>query len=511
MDTELLSLLPEKWRGRISVRAIYFSAMACAVLLCVLYLASLSVGISYDGHVYIDLANMFGTARFHAEWNPYRTPLFPLALKISFWLFGQQALALEMVMSTAGVAGILILGIIVKEMAGYIAGALIMIVVSLYPTFVGYERMVLTETGNFLFIALMVLLSIQTPQDTGRAWLKTAGLILVCSASYYWRQNLLSLVYWLAFLHLLAWRSLLRRSSLGRSSSEGKAASHRPSPGLALALSQCLLIVLLPNIAVQLWAPSSNNAKLLDVMLGYGVVKQALPDPKDPFIGPDEQAYESAIQNSVFHGHLYSGIRADLDNSLSDRLFSRYSGSVRDLFIRLIRDYPGRYAAAAGRTLMLFAGAKGLQDENEIFRDEILSPSFAGARIGDGPAAVTARNKEYFAQKTQPSAVQALLRLLVRLYDPILPAAFIICALGVALSIVWLDYKLFVFTATPLVYLLPYIVILSSVDRYAFPVYPFVLASPLVVGAAVAKRMLAGRENLRLEHQPVSVRGAKSF
>jgi hypothetical protein len=487
-------------KAAISGRTIYFCAMACAVLLGFVYLAALSVGISYDGHVYIDLADMLGTARSVKEWSPYRTPLFPLALKISFWLFGKQALALVMVMSAAGIAGILVLGIIVKEMAGYIAGTAIIIVLSLYPTLVGYERMVLTETGIFLFIALMVLLSMQIPRDGRGAWLKTAGLVSVCTLSYYWRQNLLSLSYWLAFLYLLAWRWPL----------QGKAAVRWRSPRLAVTLAQCLLIAVLPNAAVRLWGSYSNNAKLFDVMLGYGIVKQALADPKDPFIGPDRQAYESAIQTSVFHGHLYSGIRADLANTLSNRLLTRYSGSRLDLFIRLARDYPGRYAAAMGRMLMLFAGAKGLQDENEIFRDEILSPSFVGARIGDGPEPVSSRDKEYFAQKTQPSAVQALLRLLVRLYDPALSAGFMVCAVGLVLSIVWLDFRLFLFTATPFVYLLPYIITLSSADRYAFPIYPFVLASPVVVGAAVAKRMLARRESLRIQQQPTRVRKAKT-
>jgi hypothetical protein len=370
MDRELLSLLPEKWRARISVRTIYFSAMSGAVFLCVLYLTSLSVGISYDGHVYIDLADMLGTARFPGAWNPFRTPLFPLALKISFWLLGKQALALVMVMSAAGLAGILVLGIIVKELAGYIAAAVIIIVVSLYPTFVSYERVVLTETGNVLFIALMVVLSLHIPQEPRRAWWKTIGLILICSAGYYWRQNLLAMSYWLAVAHLAGWLS----------SMSGKLVLRGRRPMLATTLIQAALIVVVPNAASQIWAPYSDNVALRDFMLRYGIVKQALPDPKDQFIGREEQAYQSAIQSSLFHGHLYSGLRADLDNPLADRLFTGYTGSSRDLFFRLIRDYPGRYASAAGRTLMLFVGAKGLQDENEIFRDQILSPSFAGSQ-----------------------------------------------------------------------------------------------------------------------------------
>jgi hypothetical protein len=484
MKAQPSSLFYEKWKARLSPRTLYFAAMACAVFLCVIYLVSLSVGISYDGHVYIDLADMLGTARFFKEWNPARTPLFPLALKISFWLFGKQALALIVVMSAAGVAGILILGIIVKELAGYLAGAITMIAVSLFPTFVTYERMVLTETGTFLILACMVLLSLWIPVNTRSAWWKTLGLALVCCAGYYWRQNLLSMAYWLALLHLIAWRTSL----------PGKLPGWKDSR-LTVTLAQCILIVLVPNVGAHLWTPYANNSGVMDLVLRFGIVKQAVPDPEDRFIGPDEQFYESAIQTSLFHGHLYSGLRADLDTQLAEKVFSRYSGSARDLFIRLIRDYPGRYAAAVGRTALLFAGAKGLQDESEIFRDQILSPNFPGARIGGGPEPLTKRNRDYFALRAQPSAVQVFLRKLVGFYDFYLTAGFIVCIVGLVLSVAWLDFRLFAFTATPFVYLVPYLVILLSVDRYAFPAYPFILASPLVVGVALARR-ISGRQKV---------------
>jgi hypothetical protein len=499
MDRPPLALFPDKWKAHLSGRTIYFSAIVCAVFLCFLYLTSLSVGITFDGHLYIDLADMLGTSRFPAEWSRSRTPLFPLALKFSFWLSGKQPLALVSVPSAAGLVGILVLGIIVKELAGYGAAAVSIVAVSLFPTLVSYERFVLTETGTFLFIAVMVLLSLRTPQDARSAWWKTLGLILVCSVGYYWRQNLLTLSYWLAFLHLVGWRFAQPEKFVLR----------EHGAGLASTLAQCVLIVLVPNVAAQFWAPYSNNAALRDLMLQFGIVKQALPDPKDPLIGEDAQAYQSAIQSSQFQGHLYSGLRADLDNPLARKIFSRYSGSCPALFVRLVRDYPGRYAAAVGRTALLFAGAKGLQDENEIFRDQILSPVFSGARIGDGREPVSSRDKELFAQKTQPSAVQAMLRFLVGLYDPVLRFGFLICAAGLVLSFVWLDFRLFLFTATPFVYLLPYLVVLSSVDRYAFPVYPFVLAAPLVVGVSAGKRRSARPRGQHLQPQAVQALGAK--
>ena len=140
----------------------------------------------------------------------------------------------------------------------------------------------------------------------------------------------------------------------------------------------------------------------------------------------------------------------------------------------------------AGRRCCLRA-PKAFRMKPKSFATRSCRLIFVGARIGAGPEQLTKRDRDYFAQRTQPSAVQAFLRKLVRLYDPALTVGFIVCSVGTCLVRRVVGFQAFLFTATPFVYLVPYMVTLSSVDRYAFPVYPFVLASPLVVGVAVGR------------------------
>src|SRR5215472_7968259 len=70
----------------------YHMAIGLAIAISFLHLISLPVAVSYDGFVYIDMADVLGSARFPQDWNIARTPLFPLYLKLSFWLFGRQPL-----------------------------------------------------------------------------------------------------------------------------------------------------------------------------------------------------------------------------------------------------------------------------------------------------------------------------------------------------------------------------------------------------------------------------------
>jgi hypothetical protein len=464
------------WKDWLDSRATYSAAVFCVVFLCLAYVISLPLGITYDGHIYIDLADILATHRFPMDWNPSRTPLFPLALKFSFWAFGKQPLAPIIVASAAGLGGILLLGSAVRSLAGNAAGAFSMLVVALDPTLASYEHFVLTETGSFFFLALMIWISGWSPACQRGLWWKTGALVLACTAGYYWRQNLLLLAPWLALLHAIA---SMRQWFV-------KTVFHS-QVARAVAL-QCLLVVLLPNAAARPWSRVSNAAALQDIMLRFGIVKQALAPPSDPFIGPDAVAYRKAIDDSTRGGNFYAGILAQLSNPLEDRIFSRYSGGASALFFHLIREYPVRYAVAATRTTILFAGVKGAQDENEIFREQILSPTWTGAKIGEGPEPLYTRDKDYFAQKTQSSAVQAVLRYSTAIYDPAVVLGSAISVVGVLLSIVFRDFRTFVFTATPIVYLLPYIVTLSSVDRYAFPAHPFFLISPVVVCAVILRR-----------------------
>ena len=63
------------WRDRLDSRAVYWAAVLSVTLLCFAYVVSLPVGISYDGHIYIGLADILGTHRFPADWKPVRSDI----------------------------------------------------------------------------------------------------------------------------------------------------------------------------------------------------------------------------------------------------------------------------------------------------------------------------------------------------------------------------------------------------------------------------------------------------
>ncbi len=493
-----VSVRPNPLKTWLQGQTVYSVAQACVAFLCFAYVISVPVGITYDGHLYIDLADILGSHRFPADWSPARTPLFPLALKFSFWAFGKQSLAAIVVTSVAGLGGILVLGKVVRDLAGIGAGAISLIVLALYPTLVSYEHYVLSETGIFFFLAAMIWISLWTPTGRRGLWWKTAGLVVACTAGYYWRQNLLFMAPWLALLHAMgSMREWYVKSPF------------RISPLARIVGLQCLLIVVLPNAAARPWNRLSNNGEARDLMLRFGIIKQALAPPDDPFIGPDAPEYRQAILDSTPGGNFYSGILAQFSNPLANKIFSRYQGPALNLFIRLVRTYPGRYTAAAGRTAILFAGAKGAQDENDIFRDQLLSPTTTGAKIGEGPEPLSSKDRDYFAQSTQDSAFRALLRHVTAVYDPVLIAGSAISVAGLLLSIAFRDFRAFVVTATPVVYLLPYIFLLSSVDRYAFPAHPFFLVSPFVVFGGMIMRW-ASLRRMPDSPQPIKSRNKKT-
>jgi 4-amino-4-deoxy-L-arabinose transferase-like glycosyltransferase len=459
------------------------------------HLTALPVGITYDGHIYIDLANVLWSKRFPQDWFFARTPLYPCALKLSFWLFGKQPLSVVLVSSIAGLIGILAVGSAIKREAGPVSGLITLVLLSLFPTLVAYEHFALTEAGTFCFLALILWLLIWRPTAERHQWRKMAALVLVISAGYYWRQNVIFMAPFAALVYgISVWRFW------------GVAVLPRQRRAIVLTSAHVVLIAILPFALTWPWSHLSDNASLRDVMLEYGVLKEALLPPEDPFVGANAEAYRAAIQASLYHGHLYSGLRSDLHNALSERIFSKKPNeSAPSFFFSLIRRYPRRYTAGVMRTFALFAGLKGLENENYIFREQILSPTFVGSKIGEGPPSLDRADRESFLQRTTDSIVLQLFWRASRLYDSWLVLAWGLTIVGLITSLLSRNLPLFVLCAMPVYYILPYALTLSAVDRYAFPAYPLVLAVPLSLIAisvsALRKRLNDDKRELTSTRQ----------
>ena len=468
---------------------IYRGAVVFALGIVLAHVLAFPIGITYDGHVYLDLADVVGSGRFPRDWDPARTPLFPLALKVSFCVFGRQPLAAIFVTSVAGLVGVLVTGNLASRLGGKTGGALVLVLLSLNPMLVSYEHFVLSETGTAAFFAAIVSLSLWYPADSRGLWLKAVGLAALLASGYYWRQNILYLALPVAVLH-----------SIGGWTRRGCSIATINLPSRTRYLKYTPLMAQAFLVAVGSYAATIpvrryvGGQQLQEVMLRFGIVKQALPAPEDPWIGEDAEFYRSAIKESQIRGTFYSGMRADLANELLNKLVSRpQTQRASMLFLRLVKEHPSRYLGGVTRTVMSFAGVRGLQDENRIWRDQMLSPTFLGSKIGDGPPKLDATIKAQFLQRSQPSALLWLFRRLKVLYENLLPTAFLMLMAGLLASLAIRSLALFTFCILPIAYLVPYVLTLVSVDRYAFPVYSVVLSSLVVVPIFLARHF--GRES----------------
>jgi len=473
---------------RDSETLIYRATIAFVLLVWTAHVVCLPIEITYDGLGYIDGADVLGSSRFPTDWYRNRVPLFPLSLKIAFWILGRTATTAIVVSSGYALAGILLLGATVKRLAGRLAGAAAMAMVSVSPTLITYGHCVLTETGSFFFISLTLYLLLWTPERLG---LRTAALALALGAGYYIRQNLLTLTPVIAVLHGLTgwprWTVSLREFWQSRRISAGK-------PAFFAAL-HVLAVAVIPFALARPWTPYEfTSASFRDTTLRQGMLHQALLPPDDSFALPFREDYNNAIRLSIYKGNFLSGMRYNFLTDMADKIWSRDAPKpIPQFFLDLVVHNPGRYLSGVGRTLIFFAGAEAAESDNRIFRDLVLSESVRGSKISPGPEPLRTNIQRDFTQQAKPLAPIQLVRVLIPLYDPLQIAAGMVTVLGLAAALWLCDLRLLAFCLIPCAYALGYALFLASYDRYIVPVYPVLLANAILVPLAVYRRVAAPR------------------
>jgi hypothetical protein len=442
--------------------------LAVAFFLAVTFghLVALPILITWDGHDYIDLAGVLGSPRFHADWRLLRAPLFPLGLKASFLIFGRGPLAAELVPLTLAVAGCLLLASGVRRIAGERAAAAALALLALYPALIAFEHAILTETGSFFFLALMIRLSLWTAETPGAAWKKALSLGLALAAGTYWRQSLLLLAPWLAVLHAVS----VRRPAPGR----GRLRS------LAPALLQAVLLMLLPWGLQQPWRAElgpERLSRLNAIVLRSFVVRQAVIPPGDGRVAGVREPYRAAIARA----DPLSGISWREIPGLAAGIAAPWEqGGTLRWFAAIVRDHPGRYAGAVGRTLLLFAGLPSAESEIEGDSDLVLSPVLQGSLIAEGRPLLTEKTRRDFALSTAPGLLRRLLAKLIRPFQWLLIACNLAAVALLALSLLRRDLGMLALSGTAVVFALIHALLLLSIDRFMLPVYPVTLACGLV-------------------------------
>lgn len=453
-------------------------AAAFVVLVTMIHMLALPLIVSYDGMEYVHLADVLSSPAVIAHWNFYRTPLFPLALNRAFWLGGEQPQAALLLTTLLGMAGILLSGFAVRKIAGATSGAITLVLLVFYPVLVGYQHMLLSETGNFFWLALLVWsLIIFAPASKQTAIALACWIALVVALGYYWRPTILYLspVAALAFLLLALLPAGPRRrySDLVRQLRRGE----------RRVIAGAVIIALGPWLLASPWshltqkhAPGTYNGFLL-----AGMFKQVLVRPSDPLLAPLRAEYEAAIQQDSVHGRLpLDGVTIGGHQALMEKYIRTLSTVGAG---RLIRKYPLRYFVRAVKSMIFFLGVPDhrVDDENWNFSHAVFTlwpptQSMDRALGWDGKFA-------QFAPRSYRGGAWT-----GRLFDGLLPVYTWVVLASSLISLGWMVVSIkqanpigLTLTLIPFAFLFLHALTLQAADRYAFPVYPLILANLVVV------------------------------
>ena len=454
----------------LTARRVYLYSIALALLLWFSHVVSLPVRISYDGLGYIDAADVLFSKRFPQDWPSNRTPLYPFALKVSFFLLGRQPAAAILVSSLAALGASLLLGEVTRRLAGELAAAAVVVGLTAYPTLIAYEHSVLTEAGTCFFLSALLYLLVLKPRTTVAAMWTTVGIVAVLAVGSYWRTNVMVLAPVAAGCHLW-WEKRLRP--------------------WRIASPQAALILILPVVICMPWNRYTDNAGLRDVTLKQGMLRQALLPPEHPVIRRYMEPYFGGIRDSIHDRNFYSGLRWTYISLLVDKIPSRPLGlSIPAFYWSLVRQYPGRYFQGLGRTFIFFAGVDGAESDNRIGREEVLTP---GSKISDGPQPLRELIRQQFQQPPAPSVAMYVLRRISVVYDFWTIIACALLPLSLVFALWRRDLDLLVLTLIPLVYATSYACLLVSLDRFVVPAYPIALAASIITPIVVSRQFHAER------------------
>ena len=322
-----------------------------AVSLTFAYALCFPLIVSYDGMEYTRLAYVLFSSDFDSQWNFYRTPLFPLALRATFFLGGEQPESALLVTTLFGLAGTLLVGASVRRIATGTSGAIVIIILTLYPVLIGYEHLLLSETGTFFFLALLLwsFTRFATSQNP-RNWSYVLAICLTLALGYYWRPTIIYLSPVMAVLYVLtallvvgSTRSYLSLLNLFRGGNLGM-------------LFKALAIGIFPWLLATPWMMETahHHVKPSDLALPFGLYKQVVVPLTDPVLRDYAKEYQAVVDRNSRNGALpVDGVALGDSYELSIRIASVFHKAG---VTRLIERYPLRYVSAVARSIAFFLG-----------------------------------------------------------------------------------------------------------------------------------------------------------
>ncbi len=484
LNMSLRSVLVARPKSRLSNPDLLFSiGIALVFLITFVHTLALPLIISYDGMEYAHLANVLSGPSIISHWNFYRTPLFPLALNVAFWLGGEQPQSVLMVTTLLGTGGVLLVGLIVRRVAGPTSGAIALVLVSFYPVLIGYEHMLLSETGTFFWLTLLLWsLVCLAPVSKARPIWVACWIALVISLGYYWRPSVLSMAPIAAIGYVCALRLSPKRLRFYSELLSVLRADRRVVSGVAI-------IVLGPYVLSGPWIylTAKHSRGGYSGVVAQGIFRHVLVPVDDPLLAPVKAEYQSAIKHDLVNGTLpltglTLGGHPELLNKVGPLL-------ARAGVWHVIRQHPFRYIDGVAKSMIFFLGMpdRRIDDDNWKFSHAAFTvwpPSDSLDRmVGWYPKLPQFAPPRYFGGAS-----------VGRMFDYLLPVYAWLVLLSNIVSFVWMLVSLkhgdalgLVLTAVPFTLLVAHALTLHALNRYALPAYPLMLANSVIVIRLVSR------------------------
>lgn len=136
----------------------------------------------YDSGVYLESARMMrhGYPAYTAVFSS-QPPLWLPLVRFSFYLFGENFLAGQVLMATASMSTIAAVTTAVTQFQGPIAGLLAAVLVAFAPVELGWSHKVIAETPSAAFAAVAMVTSLRYSYVGRRGWLVAAAIAISCS------------------------------------------------------------------------------------------------------------------------------------------------------------------------------------------------------------------------------------------------------------------------------------------------------------------------------------------
>ncbi|MBI3070975.1 MAG: hypothetical protein HYY84_02505 [Deltaproteobacteria bacterium] len=444
---------------------LYHLSLAAAAIVTILHAVSVPVVITWDGQQYIDYADVLFSSRFPEDFDFFRVPLYPLALKIAFFVLGKNAMAVIATGSVFGFLGVWLLGSAIRQLGHPVLAAMCIVGLSFFPALIGYEHSALTEAGTFMFLALLVRVLLWSPAKAS-ATRKTAMLVLVIAGGYYFRQSILYLAP-IAAVFFFLW--LLKAEAI----QTGRPLRRLGLRPICRALPHFFAVAIVPFVLAWPWEQGAPPQGATGLLVS-GLVRQAVIPPDHPALGNAASVYREAIEKASKNGALrISGIDWDKELAVRQMVTPAYAGRAGGLFLSVVLDNPGRYLGGVWRWLLAYVGFAGSEGENHVLREAAFNAE--GAKIFPGPQKLDGAVRESFGARSTRSLVSSFLRLLMPVFDLLVALGFVATAVLFAWGIAKGDVSDIVVTGVPGAFLAMHLLLLQASDRYAFPTYPVLL------------------------------------